>query len=120
VIALKARQLEELLEYVTITNTKDNDSPALPTICFTGKMPETRSYYENMASDRGYQPVDSVTKELSILVANDITSGSSKLAKATKQRVQLMQLDDWVKQVSIKGAQAPVRKMIPNAPYRHF
>jgi DNA ligase (NAD+) len=111
--------LDELLECVTITNTKDNDSPALPTICFTGKMPEPRSYYENMASDRGYQPVDSVTKELSILVANDISSGSSKLAKAAKQGVQLMQLDDWLKvqevQAPARGAQAPERQDIQEA-----
>ena len=60
-------------------------------------MPEPRSYYEQIASERGYQPVDSVTKDLSLLVANDINSSSSKLAKAAKLSVKLMSLDDWLR-----------------------
>ena len=105
--------LDELLECVTITSTKDNDSPALPTICFTGKMPEPRSYYEKLASEHGFEPTSSVTKELAILVAQDINSGSSKLAKAAKLGVKLMQLDEWREQVLLKrvqGVQAPTIK----------
>ncbi len=41
----------------------------LSTICFTGKMPEKRTYYENLAIKQGLQPVDDVSTNLSILVA---------------------------------------------------
>lgn len=98
--------LDELLECVSVTNTKGNEGAALPTICFTGKMPESRSYYETLASANGFEPASSVTKDLAILVAQDINSGSSKLAKAAKAGVKIMALDDWL--ASLNGVQAPI------------
>lgn len=100
--------LDELLECVTITATKDNITPDLPTICFTGKMPEPRSYYENLASENGFVPADTVTKELGILVAEDLNSGSSKLAKAEKLDVKIMSLDEWLS--SLNGIPETVEK----------
>ncbi len=87
--------IDELLEAVVLNESQGGDAD-LPTVCFTGKMPEKRSYYEDLAKQKGFQPVDSVSKELSLLVANDITAGSSKLAKAAKLGVKIMALAEFL------------------------
>jgi NAD-dependent DNA ligase len=69
-----------------------------PTICFTGKMPETRSHYEDLAKARGYEPVDQVTATLSLLVAADPGSKGGKLDKAAKFGVTVMALPEWLAQ----------------------
>ncbi len=88
--------IDELLSCVEIEQTKGMVKSVLPTICFTGKMPEQRSFYENLASQNGFQPVDKVTKDLSILVAVDVTGGSSKLEKARKAGTTVKNLDEWL------------------------
>ena len=62
----------------------------------TGKMPEKRSYYENMARERGYEPASSVTKELSLLVAADPSVSGGKLKKAAGLGVKVVSLDEWL------------------------
>ena len=47
---------------------------ALPTVCFTGKMPEKRSFYEALAPRKGFRAVDAVTGDLALLVAADVTA----------------------------------------------
>ena len=59
-------------------------------------MPEKRSYYQNLAKERGYAPVDSVTAELSLLVAMDPQENSSKLQKARKAGVPIVSLEEWL------------------------
>jgi len=66
------------------------------TICFTGKMPEKRSYYENIAREEGYEPVGRVTKDLGILVCMDPDSNSGKAKKARGYGVRIMHLDEWL------------------------
>ena len=44
-------------------------------------------------------PVSAVTKELSILVALDPTSGGGKISKAAKAEVKIVALDDWLKSI---------------------
>ncbi|MFA6567806.1 MAG: helix-hairpin-helix domain-containing protein, partial [Victivallales bacterium] len=89
--------LDELLGSVELITTKGGVKISAPTICFTGKMPEQRSYYENLARESGYEPVDAVTKELSLLVAADLSSASSKLDKARSHGVKIQSLEDWIK-----------------------
>ena len=74
----KAEELDKLLSIVSC-RTMEQTGTDLPTICFTGKMPEKRSFYEKLARERNLRPVDSVTSSLSILVAADISGNSSKL-----------------------------------------
>lgn len=66
------------------------------TICFTGKMPEKRSHYENIAREEGYEPVTRVTKDLSLLVCMDPNSNSGKAKKAKQYGVRIMHLDEWL------------------------
>ena len=95
----KQEDLDKLLEIVTCREP-DNSDADLPTICFTGKMPEKRSYYEKLARERNLRPVDSVNSSLSILVAADISGSSSKLNAARKHGVKILSLDEFLKQTT--------------------
>ncbi len=88
--------LDELLSCVTVTETHGAGVGELPTICFTGKMPEKRSYYEDIARKAGYEPVDSVNSSLTLLVCMDPAENSSKLQKARKSGIEIQQLDSWL------------------------
>ena len=59
-------------------------------------MPEKRSYYEELAKTKGFQAVDSVSKELGLLVAADVNAASSKRVKAAKLGVKIIALDDFI------------------------
>ena len=91
-------EIEELLSCLEVSVTKSSGSAAGTrlTICFTGKMPEKRSYYENLASEYGYEAVDSVTGSLSLLVTAEESSTSSKAVKAAKAGVRVMSLDQFL------------------------
>lgn len=62
------------------------------TVCFTGKMSVPRSTLEEYARMKGYQPVSTVTKELSLLVVSDEEQeeDSSKLVKARRYGIQIV------------------------------
>ncbi|OGV51333.1 MAG: hypothetical protein A2017_20160 [Lentisphaerae bacterium GWF2_44_16] len=96
-IELKSQSvfLDELLKCVELVQTKGGEGQNKPTICFTGKMPKQRSYYENLAVQQDYEPVDTVTSELSLLVTADISGESSKLNKAKSLGVRIISLDEW-------------------------
>lgn len=96
-LALQSESLDELLKCVELITTKGGikKSP-LATICFTGKMPEKRDYYENLAKQHGYEAVDSVTKELSVLVAADTGESGNKLTKAQNFGIKILSLEEWL------------------------
>ena len=89
-------EIDELLAAVTPVRETAPAPGTLPTVCFTGKMPEKRSYYAGVAQERGYGVSDSVTKELTILVAAAVNDSSSKLVKARKLGVTIMSLDEFL------------------------
>lgn len=60
------------------------------TICFTGKSTYKRSEMEAKAIEKGFTPVDSVNKDLNILVVADINSTSSKTVKAKKLGIKII------------------------------
>ncbi|WP_176011644.1 helix-hairpin-helix domain-containing protein [Victivallis sp. Marseille-Q1083] len=86
--------IAELLECVTVVHAGKSENR--PTVCFTGKMPEKRSYYEDLARQHGLAPVDSVTRELSLLVAADPAAAGGKLAKARKLDIKIVSLEDFL------------------------
>ena len=109
--------LDELLNSVELITTKGGAETSAPTICFTGKMPEQRSYYENLARKSGYEPVDAVTKELSLLVAADLSSASSKLDKAKSYSVKIQSLEEWLKTKKTHSPTVkPAEKKAPDTP----
>ena len=92
--------IDGLLSCVNVQVTKNSAEEKKPTVCFTGKMPEKRSYYEKLAAAHGYEPADSVTSALSLLVTAEGDSSSSKAQKAAKLGVKVMQLNDWLASLS--------------------
>lgn len=88
--------IDDIEEAIEVTQTKGQTAFGLPTICFTGKMPEKRSYYEELAKSKGFQPVDSVTKDLTLLVANDASETGGKLDKARKLNIKIEELSEWM------------------------
>lgn len=100
-----ADALDELLSCVTMIPSARGGQP-VKTICFTGKMPEKRSYYEKLAKTRGYEPADSVTSTLSLLVAMDPADNSSKLVKARKLNVPVKALADFLAEEGLAGPAA--------------
>ena len=67
------------------------------TICFTGKSSRPRGEMEDEARKKGYTPVSSVTKELSILVCADPSSNSGKMGKAKKLGVKVISEEEFWK-----------------------
>ena len=93
--SLQHDYLEELLSAVTVIREGDSAGAGV-TVCFTGKMPEKRSYYERLAAGNGMTAVDSVTRELSLLVAADPDASGGKLDKARKFNVRIISLDEFL------------------------
>ncbi len=97
VLHADAPLIAELLAAVDLKRTPlQSAASARPTICFTGKMPEKRSFYEELAARHGYEAADSVTSGLSLLVTDDIESKSSKTVKAKKLGVKIMELPEFL------------------------
>ncbi len=88
--------IDELLLAINLIETKNSEIIASETICFTGKMPEKRAFYEALAKEKGLTPASKVSKTLSILVAVDIEGNSSKIKNAKKYGVKLISLEDWL------------------------
>ncbi len=100
----KAEELDKLLSIVNCKAPEKADT-TLPTICFTGKMPEKRSFYEKLARERNLRPVDSVNSSLSILVAADISGNSSKLVSARKHGVKILSLEEFLRETPHAAAE---------------
>lgn len=100
----KAEELDKLLSIVNCKAPEKADTD-LPTICFTGKMPEKRSFYEKLARERNLRPVDSVNSSLSILVAADISGNSSKLVSARKHGVKILSLEEFLRETPHAAAE---------------
>lgn len=78
--------LEYNRKFSGLSDPKSDDTK---TICFTGKMTHPRKVMEDMAKQKGYEPVSSVTRDLTTLVYADGESNSSKLKKAKEYGIQL-------------------------------
>jgi NAD-dependent DNA ligase len=90
------KENERMTEICKLQENVVNNSET-KTICFTGKMDYKRSEMEKIAKERGYTPVDSVDKNLDVLVCADINSNSSKLQKARKYGVKILNVVDFLK-----------------------
>ena len=102
--SLQHDYLDELISAVTVIRDGEQ-SGAGTTVCFTGKMPEKRSYYERLAAENKMIAVDSVTKELSLLVAADPSASGGKLDKARKFNVKIISLDEFLASVGSGGVE---------------
>ena len=110
--------IDELVNAVTMLQTKgakNNNNTTRKTICFTGKMPEKRKFYEDIAEKHNFTPTSTVNKDLDILIALDITKNSSKLVKARRNNTIILSLDEWLNSLGNDNVNAqPVEKSIKN------
>jgi len=96
--AAQREYLDELLAAVEVVRPgADTAEPGRGKVCFTGKMPEKRSFYEKLAANAGFEPVDAVTKDLALLVAADPAANGGKLAAARKNGIRIIALDEFLK-----------------------
>lgn len=96
-IAKNREYIKKTLDLFNFDAMVMNTLKAKQTVCFTGKMAYKRSDMENIARQKGYEPVDSVTSQLSLLVCEDPNSGSSKLEKAKKMGIKIVSADDFMR-----------------------
>ena len=105
--------LDELLAAVELVRGDDEPDGGAPTVCFTGKMPEKRSYYETEARKRGYRPADSVARGLSLLVAADPQGESTKLDKARKLGIRIVTPEEFLSLPPADAASEPRVAPVP-------
>jgi DNA ligase (NAD+) len=71
--------IEQLQSLINIIETKGVNNNSKPKICFSGTFPLPKKHYKQLAENKGYEVVDSVSKALSILVtAGPITDKYKK------------------------------------------
>ncbi len=87
--------LIDLMELLTIKNTKDNISVKLGNICFSGTFPKQKEYYKNLAIDANYNVVENVTKDLTYLVSAG--ASTSKVTRARSYRIPILKIEDFMK-----------------------
>ena len=87
------RYVGELLRRLTVVKIETGETKL---ICFTGKADQPRGKLNQLAESKGLTPTNSVSKELSILVTNNLNSNSSKMKKArAKSTIQTMTYDQF-------------------------
>lgn len=84
--------IDRLLKILPIRNVEPKED--LMKICFTGKFPETKSYYYDLVKNKGYDIWEKVTKDLDILVVADPNKGSGKQKKAEKLGIKVVSIED--------------------------
>lgn len=71
-----------------ITNTKG-------LVCMTGTGPKSRKELITEIQDKGYEFTNSITKDVNILICDDISSSSSKIQKARKAGITLITYSEF-------------------------
>jgi NAD-dependent DNA ligase len=69
-------------------------------------MPEKRSYYEEAAELNGMSAVDDVSKNLSLLVCASFNENGSKMNKAKKIGIKIIEIDEWLKSLKTLPSKA--------------
>lgn len=84
--------IEALIElFSNIKETKN--SVVKGKVCFTGKGPKPRDFYKKMAEQDGFLSTNTVSKDLTYLVTDNLESTSSKMIKAKKYKTQILTYD---------------------------
>jgi DNA ligase (NAD+) len=98
-LRLHKDELKSLNKVVSIKQTKVGNKLSGLSFCFTGAMSIKRNDAEKLVTDNGGKISSSVSKNLTYLVTNDTTSGSSKNIKAQKDGVKIIDENEFMKMV---------------------
>jgi len=88
------KQIENLIQYLHIEDIVSK-SATKGKVCMTGSGPRGRKELIKEIEDKGYEFTDSINKETSILLCEDVNGSSSKLEKAKKLGIQLMNYSEF-------------------------
>ncbi|MCL2154707.1 MAG: hypothetical protein FWH53_03480 [Leptospirales bacterium] len=88
-----SRLVDELLEVLELTEISTKDSKGK--ICMTGKGPGNRKNLIDIIENMGYEYSSTVTKDLTILICDDVNGKSSKLTNAKKNGIKLMSYEEF-------------------------
>jgi DNA ligase (NAD+) len=83
----------ELLEVLELV--EDTGGAAKGKVCMTGKGPGKRNELIKIIEDMGYEFSNTVTKDLEILICEDVNGKSSKLDNARKSGIKLMSYEEF-------------------------
>lgn len=89
--------LDRLLFNLHIEEPKDS-SNILGKVCMTGSGPKGRKELIKMIQEKGYEFIDGAGKETNILLCEDVNGNSSKLEKAKKLGIKLMNYKEFFKE----------------------
>ena len=92
--------IDELLEAVDLRSGRGQGEGK--TVCFTGKMPEKRSFYEKIARSYGWEIAEQVTENLTLLVAADPLENGTKLERARKRGTEIVSTEEFLKRFPLK------------------
>ena len=93
-----SHEIDDLLDILQIvTVVKKDDSEYKGAFCFTGFRDKELA---KKLDDLGYKELSSVTKQCTLLVAKDISSGSGKLKKAEKQGCKVISLAQLIEMIN--------------------
>ena len=87
-----SQYIDSLLKILPIKNVEGKED--LIKICFTGKFPETKSYYYDLIKNKGYDIWEKVTKDLDILVVADPNKRSGKQKKAENLGIKVVSIEE--------------------------
>jgi len=88
--------IDKMLKVLNVKITKNETGEhKMKTICFTGKADKKRSELISEAKKIGYEFINKVSKNLDILVTNDLNSDTSKMKKARKYGVKIITYSDF-------------------------
>jgi len=91
------RILSNLTAVMVIKEVKqEGNTESLGKVCVTGKSSLGRKDLIKIIEDRGYEYSTSVSKDLSILLVDDVLGTSSKLVKARKLGVNIMLYEEFL------------------------
>jgi DNA ligase (NAD+) len=85
--------LSELLGVLDIVDEEKKESSGK--VCMTGKGPGRRNDLIKIIEDMGYEYSATVTKDLAILICDDVNGKSSKLDNARKSGIKLMSYEEF-------------------------
>jgi len=94
----RIKVIEDLFSIINVIETKKSIGFTIkPKVCFSGTFKYPKDYYKKIATEKGYEVVEDVSKDVTYLV----TAGAmtNKYNKALKYRVTILQADDFLKNV---------------------
>jgi DNA ligase (NAD+) len=84
----------ELYGLMSVVNTKLTAADTRKTICFSGSLPQKKSFYKSIADTKGLNVVASVTSKLTYLVSSG--EQTSKLDKAQKRGIPILTIEEFL------------------------